>query len=512
MGDTEPEEDSSSSDSSDDEDSDDDRVLDGTHNDDVIYLQPIPTKKRRLMLRLSGVTCIESMEKENNRYTRESRERCGCHCQGGFCIPSHCACAKAGIPCQVDRESFPCGCTKRGCYNKSGRVEFDSDRVRNHYIKMLRKLRFEETGVVNYHPILGLTPAQLSAVPPDPQKSPYVVSMTADTENETNDSSTSNEIHPTPTTTAASSSGGNIVEYPCGICGKPCGENERCVFCDNCQSWIHFDCTPLSLNEFREMAVAGDDEPYICELCSSRKRDNNGDSFSQSSNNGWMNGNPSTESSNGNQCVIAEVTTTSQQQQNSNNETNSHHTNNHRNHGPSFFFHPQYTSGSSSSNGHHSNMTSSSHTANGDCNNNNVTSGATSSTVASSLKPNSHIFFDDDDCGDNELEQQTNGNDVTTTSSNGNHVTSLTCSTMSSNNMKAQLKLEPIASFLPITSASSVSSVLSEPSTSTLAATTSKKIMKTPSSTLTSSAFDSSTSSCHQNNNSHEAVKVDTLA
>ena len=48
--DTEPDEDSSSSESS-DEDSDDDRVLDGTHNDDVIYLQPIPTKKRRLMLR-----------------------------------------------------------------------------------------------------------------------------------------------------------------------------------------------------------------------------------------------------------------------------------------------------------------------------------------------------------------------------------------------------------------------------------------------------------------------------
>ena len=51
--DTEPEVESSSSESSDDSfDEDDDSVLDGG-TDDAMYLQPIPTKKRRLMLRLA---------------------------------------------------------------------------------------------------------------------------------------------------------------------------------------------------------------------------------------------------------------------------------------------------------------------------------------------------------------------------------------------------------------------------------------------------------------------------
>uniref|UniRef100_A0A3Q2Y4B7 Cysteine and serine rich nuclear protein 1 n=1 Tax=Hippocampus comes TaxID=109280 RepID=A0A3Q2Y4B7_HIPCM len=53
------------------------------------------------------------------------------------------ACSLAGIKCQVDRFSFPCGCTKDGCGNTEGYVEFDSKRVQTHYIHTVMRLDLE---------------------------------------------------------------------------------------------------------------------------------------------------------------------------------------------------------------------------------------------------------------------------------------------------------------------------------------------------------------------------------
>lgn len=43
----------------------------------------------------------------------------------------------------MDRFNFPCGCTKDGCGNTQGRIEFDSRRVQTHYIHTVMRLGLE---------------------------------------------------------------------------------------------------------------------------------------------------------------------------------------------------------------------------------------------------------------------------------------------------------------------------------------------------------------------------------
>ncbi|XP_044274339.1 cysteine/serine-rich nuclear protein 3 [Varanus komodoensis] len=123
--------------------SDDDLDLDNTEVDEYFFLQPLPTKKRRALLRASGVKKIDVEEKHELRAIRLSREDCGCDCRV-FCDPETCTCSLAGIKCQVDRMSFPCGCTKEGCSNTAGRIEFNPIRVRTHFLHTIMKLELEK--------------------------------------------------------------------------------------------------------------------------------------------------------------------------------------------------------------------------------------------------------------------------------------------------------------------------------------------------------------------------------
>lgn len=111
--------------------------------DDFSFLQPVSTRMRRILLRNSGIRKIESTEKEECRDIRVSRERCGCDCKS-YCEPETCGCSQAGIKCQVDRMSFPCGCTKDGCGNLNGRIEFNPIRVRTHFIHTLMRIEMEK--------------------------------------------------------------------------------------------------------------------------------------------------------------------------------------------------------------------------------------------------------------------------------------------------------------------------------------------------------------------------------
>ena len=81
--------------------SDDDLDLDNTEVDECFFLQPLTTKKRRALLRSSGVKKIDVEEKHELRAIRVSREDCGCDCRL-FCDPETCACSLAGIKCQVN--------------------------------------------------------------------------------------------------------------------------------------------------------------------------------------------------------------------------------------------------------------------------------------------------------------------------------------------------------------------------------------------------------------------------
>ncbi|XP_005162731.1 cysteine/serine-rich nuclear protein 1b isoform X1 [Danio rerio] len=117
--------------------------LSGVNVDDGSFLHPYPSKKRYAILKAAGVKKIDREEKRQLHELRTSREDCGCDCQG-FCEPETCSCSLAGIKCQMDHSSFPCGCTKDGCGNTQGRIEFNSSRVHTHYIHTIMKLELEK--------------------------------------------------------------------------------------------------------------------------------------------------------------------------------------------------------------------------------------------------------------------------------------------------------------------------------------------------------------------------------
>lgn len=81
--------------------SEDDLDVDNTEVDDYFFLQPMTTRRRRTLLRASGVRRIDVEEKHELRSLRMSREECGCRCRG-ICDPVTCACSLAGIKCQVN--------------------------------------------------------------------------------------------------------------------------------------------------------------------------------------------------------------------------------------------------------------------------------------------------------------------------------------------------------------------------------------------------------------------------
>ncbi|XP_027000541.1 cysteine/serine-rich nuclear protein 2 isoform X2 [Tachysurus fulvidraco] len=123
--------------------SDEDLNVEGVEVDDCFFLQPLPTKRRRALLRASGIARIDAREKMELRAIRLSREECGCDCRF-YCDPHQCGCSRAGIKCQVDRMSFPCGCSRDGCHNAAGRIEFNPVRVRTHFLHTIMKLDREK--------------------------------------------------------------------------------------------------------------------------------------------------------------------------------------------------------------------------------------------------------------------------------------------------------------------------------------------------------------------------------
>ncbi|XP_029109186.1 cysteine/serine-rich nuclear protein 1-like [Scleropages formosus] len=122
---------------------DEDIDLSSVDMEDGSFLHPYPSRQRRALLKAAGVKKIDREEKRQLQELRRSREDCGCNCQG-FCEPESCACSLAGIKCQMDHSSFPCGCTRDGCGNTEGRIEFNSSRVQTHYIHTIMKLELEK--------------------------------------------------------------------------------------------------------------------------------------------------------------------------------------------------------------------------------------------------------------------------------------------------------------------------------------------------------------------------------
>ncbi|UJR33060.1 hypothetical protein I4U23_020519 [Adineta vaga] len=115
--------------------------------DDYYFVQPIATRQRRTLLKQAGLVKIDATEKHELTLIRRSREVCGCSCtrETGGCQPSTCDCYLNGIACQVDRLTFPCPCATMLCKNPLGRLEFNQNRVRNHFFDTITRLEAEKT-------------------------------------------------------------------------------------------------------------------------------------------------------------------------------------------------------------------------------------------------------------------------------------------------------------------------------------------------------------------------------
>ncbi|CAH8867205.1 unnamed protein product [Trichobilharzia szidati] len=104
-------------------------------------LMPLNSAERIRLLRSSGITKIDGSERLVCSFIRTMRSRVGCNCgPTDSCKPGRCSCADEGIPCQVDRESFPCTCAATGCCNPSGRNEFSREQVRAHAEHVLARV------------------------------------------------------------------------------------------------------------------------------------------------------------------------------------------------------------------------------------------------------------------------------------------------------------------------------------------------------------------------------------
>jgi len=99
-------------------------------------LDRISSRKRKIMLKSSGVEHLDPKEAEELKIIRENRGRVGCDCKGP-CDPALCACAGGGIQCHQESPGSPCQCREGECGNPAGRYMFDPTKVQMHFIQTI---------------------------------------------------------------------------------------------------------------------------------------------------------------------------------------------------------------------------------------------------------------------------------------------------------------------------------------------------------------------------------------
>ncbi|OQV21291.1 putative Cysteine/serine-rich nuclear protein 3 [Hypsibius exemplaris] len=142
-------------DEEDEEDEEEEEEEEGTEEEDYEDVDDacsfpisIPFRQRRNLLREAGCQ-VDLKEREDCQFIRVSREACGCQCQT-VCNPDECSCSLNKIKCQVDRFSYPCGCSRDGCGNATGRVEFNPNRVKAHYMSTVSRLTNSSGGGTDF--------------------------------------------------------------------------------------------------------------------------------------------------------------------------------------------------------------------------------------------------------------------------------------------------------------------------------------------------------------------------
>ena len=58
-----------------------------------------------------------------------------------------------------------------------------------------------------------------------------------------------------------------LLKFPCGICKKGVRKNQKAIFCDACDHWVHANCNGVKDKEYCELQEQDDDIPWFCLPC-----------------------------------------------------------------------------------------------------------------------------------------------------------------------------------------------------------------------------------------------------
>ena len=56
-------------------------------------------------------------------------------------------------------------------------------------------------------------------------------------------------------------------KFPCSICEKSVNKNQKSVYCNNCDLWVHKKCEGLLDDEFQKLVEEDDEVPWFCLVC-----------------------------------------------------------------------------------------------------------------------------------------------------------------------------------------------------------------------------------------------------
>ena len=55
-----------------------------------------------------------------------------------------------------------------------------------------------------------------------------------------------------------------VIKYPCSVCSKSVRKNDRAVFCDVCNFWVHIKCNNITPSEYKNLKWQDNTESFIC--------------------------------------------------------------------------------------------------------------------------------------------------------------------------------------------------------------------------------------------------------
>ena len=61
----------------------------------------------------------------------------------------------------------------------------------------------------------------------------------------------------------------SIANVPCGICHRNIHSNQKAIFCNNCNFYVHIKCNDISASEYKELENESDDVSWFCNKCTS---------------------------------------------------------------------------------------------------------------------------------------------------------------------------------------------------------------------------------------------------